>query len=54
MSELETLETQMKKKMEGGGAGTDLSYWSTLLDHLTTHMARKSIKVIEIIEIDEE
>lgn len=44
MAELETLESQMKKKMEGGGASTDLSYWSTLLDHLTTHMARKSIK----------
>ncbi|GMT15106.1 hypothetical protein PFISCL1PPCAC_6403, partial [Pristionchus fissidentatus] len=44
MSELETLEAQMKKKMEGGGAGTDTSYWSTLLEHLTIHMARKSIK----------
>ncbi|GMR36960.1 hypothetical protein PMAYCL1PPCAC_07155, partial [Pristionchus mayeri] len=44
MSELEVLENQIKKRMEGGGAGTDLSYWSTLLDHLVTHMARKSIK----------
>ncbi|KAF8360635.1 cacn-1, partial [Pristionchus pacificus] len=53
MSELETLETQMKKKMEGGGAGTDLSYWSTLLDHLTTHMARKSIKEEHDVKLKE-
>ncbi|GMS84633.1 hypothetical protein PENTCL1PPCAC_6808, partial [Pristionchus entomophagus] len=53
MSELETLENEMKRKMGGGGAGTDLSYWSTLLDHLTTHMARKSIKEEHDVKLKE-